>query len=85
MFKKIKELFSKQKQLRQEEQIRAIMTIVEAVINSQEISDSHLIALARLSFIKPEVLVREGHNIKGNAEYLLEMVKAQENMKGKAK
>jgi len=37
-------------------------------------TDAHLVALARLLFIKPSTLVREAHNIKANAEYLLEML-----------
>jgi len=37
-------------------------------------TDAHLIALARLLFIKPSTLVREAHNVKKNAEYLLEML-----------
>jgi hypothetical protein len=41
------------------------------------VTDSHLIALARLSFIKPEVLAREAFNLKANSEYLLKMIEAK--------
>lgn len=41
----------------------------------------HLIALARLNFIKPERLVEEAENVKANGEYLFKMIEAREKMK----
>jgi hypothetical protein len=51
------------------------------LINNNQIQGlgDNLIAVARLSLIKPEVLVREARNIQANAEYLLKMVEAQKN------
>lgn len=40
---------------------------------------AHVIALARLQFIEPDVLIREADNIRANAEYILKM---QELRKG---
>jgi len=40
--------------------------------------ENHLIAIARLQFIKPEALVREASNTKANAKYLLELIKIKE-------
>ena len=54
---------------------------VQMIANNQRASDAHMIALARLAFIKPEQLVREAQNHKKNAEYLLKMVEAKQ--KGK--
>lgn len=41
---------------------------------------NHLLAVARLSMIKPEVLVRESRNVKANNEYLLKMIDVQNNL-----
>jgi hypothetical protein len=41
--------------------------------------NDHLIALARLAFIKPEALHREAKNVKSNAEYLLKMIEEMKN------
>jgi len=40
-------------------------------------TDAHLIAICRLMFIKPEVLLREVNNIKANWEYITELIKAK--------
>jgi len=45
--------------------------------NQLQNTNDNLIAVARLSLIKPEVLVREARNVQSNAEYLLKMVEAQ--------
>ena len=47
--------------------------------NQLQNTNDNLIAVARLSLIKPEVLVREARNVQANAEYLLKMVEAQKN------
>lgn len=70
---KIKSLFR-----RKPSQDRQVM---ENLIISQQISDAHLVALARLMFIKPSTWVREAQNTKGNAEYLLEMIKEKKGKK----
>lgn len=36
----------------------------------------HIIALARLTFIKPERLVEEAKNVQANADYLLKMTQS---------
>jgi hypothetical protein len=43
--------------------------------------NAHLIALARLSFIKPKDLVREARNAKANTDYLYQMIEEGENEK----
>lgn len=43
-----------------------------------KILESHLIAIARLQFIKPETLVREADNTKSNAEYLFKLIQQKE-------
>ena len=48
----------------------AILTVNEGLKTLQ----THMIAIARLQFIKPETLVREAQNIKSNGEYLVKMV-----------
>ncbi len=50
---------------------------VEAFTKQQ----AHIIAIARLSFIKPDVLVREAENFKANGEYLFAMIQALEELK----
>jgi len=65
----LKQLFKRRPEVRLED--------VQRSFTSQ---NDHLIAIARLAFIKPEVLVREAHNVKANSEYLFEMIKAQEKM-----
>jgi len=51
---------------------------LELVKQATTANNEHLVAMARLCFIKPSTLVREAHNIKSNAEYLLEMIKENE-------
>lgn len=48
-----------------------------------EALQTHLIALARLSLIKPQRFVEESENVNGNGEYLLKMIEFKE--KGKTK
>ena len=68
----IKELFKRKPDVR-----------LEAIRGSLTTYQEHLIAIARLCFIKPSTLVREAQNTKVNAEYLLELIKEQEKlMKG---
>ena len=64
---KIKDIF-KRKPDQKLEEVQRLLTI----------NNDHLIAIARLSFIKPSRLVTEAQNTKENAEYLLEMIKAKE-------
>jgi hypothetical protein len=47
----------------------------------QQVLERHLIALARLSFIKPDRLVEEANNLEANAEYLHKMIKSKEDKK----
>jgi len=71
---KIKELF--RKKMNDEQKVLVMLS------NNQKASDDHLIALARLSFIKPETLAREAKNVQANAEYLVKMIEAvKENKK----
>ena len=46
-------------------------------------NNAHLIALARLMFIKPEALAREARNNKDNGKYLLEMAEYIQKEYGK--
>lgn len=46
-------------------------------------TDVHLIALCRLLFIKPEVLIREVNNAKANGEYLLKLMNERQNLQEK--
>lgn len=55
---------------------------LEALKASQKAHDTFLIALARLTFIKPSNLMREAQNIKANAEYLLKMTEEVQKGKG---
>ena len=41
----------------------------------------HIIALSRLSLIKPEMLVKESKNVKANGEYLYKMIIENEKQK----
>jgi len=66
MLNKIKNLFTKRKRE------------IEIISNNQKVSDTHLIAIARLLFIKPKDLVREAENVKANGEYLVKMIEARE-------
>jgi len=50
----------------------------ETVLNAVNAYQTHLIAIARLAFIKPSTLVREAQNTKANAEYILELTKELE-------
>lgn len=51
--------------------------VIGQIIESQEIQNNYLVALARLCFIKPENLQREAINVKANAEYLLKIIEDQ--------
>lgn len=51
--------------------------------NQLQSTNDNLIAVARLSLIKPDILVREARNIKANAEYLLKMIEAQKELNEK--
>lgn len=66
MFEKIKKWFTKEDDKRDE----MILQLAQA----NQITNNHLIALARLMFIKPETLLREAKNLKSNAEYLLALM-----------
>jgi len=68
---KVKAYFKKPSQLEQ-------VTIMN--YNQLQNTNDNLIAVARLSLIKPEVLVREARNVQANAEYLLKMVEAQKEL-----
>jgi len=64
---RVKGLFKK-KTLTEEQALIAMLS------ESLKTTDAHMVALARLMFIKPEVWVREVNNVKANAEYLLKML-----------
>lgn len=51
--------------------------VIGMMYNEQQKANAHVIALARLLFIKPERLVEESKNYKANAEYLLQMIEAE--------
>jgi len=70
---KIKELFKKK--LKPQE--KALVILFEEVKKTQAILNTveeHVIAIARLSLIKPDRLKTESKNNKANADYLLRMV-----------
>lgn len=69
---KLKLKFSKPSQLEQ-------VTIMN--YNQIQRTNDNLIAIARLSMIKPEVLVREARNVQANGEYLFKMIETLENDK----
>lgn len=46
-------------------------------LNQNSLLNNHIIALARLQFVKPEVLYREANNTKANAEYLQQLLKVK--------
>jgi len=53
---------------------------IDSIKRTQEAQNAQLIALARLSFIKPETLLREALNQKANTEYLIELIKLQDRL-----
>jgi len=71
---RIKSWFPKKKLTREQQML---VNLADAF----SISHNHLIAMARLTFIKPQVLVREAKNIKANGEYLLKMLEEKEEVK----
>ena len=75
----IKNIINKFKKPSQLEQV----TIMN--YNQLQNTNDNLIAVARLSMIKPDVLVREARNIQANAEYLLKMVEAQKELQNENK
>ena len=54
---------------------------IKVLGHSLRTTDAHLVAIARLSFIKPSLLTKEAKNHKANAEYLLKMTEERENEK----
>lgn len=54
---------------------------VEALKAALKANEAFIVALARLTFVKPSNLIREAKNTKANAEYLLEMTKALKEAK----
>jgi hypothetical protein len=69
--KRIKNWLTKRKKGRRD-------VALEALSMSLKTTDAHIVALARLGFIKPEDLAREARNNKANAEYLLRMIEERE-------
>jgi hypothetical protein len=65
----------KKKQLTQQEEL--IVRLYEMI----QQTDNHLIALARLAFVKPDALHRESQNIKENGEYLIKLLEAKNKKK----
>jgi len=71
MWKLLKRLYAKPRETEKQLTIPRL----NAEIN---VTNNHLIALARLLFIKPETLYREANNIKANGEYLLQLLQEQQ-------
>jgi hypothetical protein len=59
--------------------------VIGMVALEQNSIKEHLIAIARLNFIKPETLAREAKNNKANAEYLLKMIESIEKDQNESK
>jgi hypothetical protein len=55
---------------------------ISALTQNQALND-HILALARLSFIKPENLYREANNNKANTEYMLKLLEIKKGGEGK--
>jgi len=53
------------------------ISAVWQVAQTQKMQSDYLIAIARLTFLKPEVLNREVKNVKANAEYLVRLIEAE--------
>jgi hypothetical protein len=53
----------------------AILQINEGL----KILENHMVAIARLHFIKPETLVREVNNMKANMDYLQSLIRERNN------
>lgn len=48
-----------------------------------QILENHMLAIARLQFIKPETLIREANNIEENSKYLKELINLKNNTEKK--
>lgn len=81
----IKSLFKgKQKRNRKPKpEVNPEHLVIGQLIQSQEIQNNYIVAMARLMFIKPEVLNREVKNVQANAEYLLKIIEDQKNTEEK--
>lgn len=55
--------------------------VLGMIATKQQLQDEYIIAICRLLFIKPETLLREVQNSKGNAEYLLKLIEEMEKKK----
>ena len=78
----IKELFKK----RPSKNERAIVAVYEELKRTQSILnmvEEHVIAVARLSLIKPDRLKEESKNNKANAEYLTKMLEVKKDEKAR--
>ena len=78
MWKKIKSLFKLTNHTKLSDRLADDKLKMANMNMRQNNTDNHLIALARLTFIKPEVLYRESQNIKANGEYLLKLLEEQQ-------
>lgn len=72
MLEKVKQWLKKKPTLEQQ--------AIGELAGRQNLTDAHLIALARLLFIKPDVFVREANNISTNAEYILKMIEEKRSI-----
>jgi hypothetical protein len=64
---------------------RMEQVVIGLIAEDQKTLHTYLVALARLSFIKPEVLAREIKNVQANAEYLYKMLEELEKEKENVK
>jgi len=74
MFEKIKNIFRKKNSMELK---------INMLHQSSITTNEHLIAIARLLFIKPENLYRESRNIKANADYAMKLIEIMQK-KGEA-
>jgi hypothetical protein len=56
--------------------IRQQLNILSVSVNA---ADTHIVALMRLSLIKPEALYHEITNTKANTDYLLQLIEIKKN------
>lgn len=59
--------------------------VLSLLADQQRRYNEHLVAIARLSFIHPETLVREAQNMKANTEYLGKMIEELEKQNKETK
>ena len=73
--KLLDKIFNRQPKLTPEQMILVQLS------DGLRILESHMIAIARLQFIKPENLIREAKNTEANSNYLDELLNIRDNGK----